>query len=70
MDYQARERATVLLASHNMGEVERLAHHVLMLSRGRLVDQGTPNELLARYNRSNLEDVFLDIARDRKAAAE
>jgi ABC-2 type transport system ATP-binding protein len=41
-----------------------------MLNRGRLVDQGTPRELLARYNRSNLEDVFLDIARDRKAAAE
>ena len=70
MDYQAQERATVLLASHNMGEVERLAHHVLMLNRGRLVAQGTPRELLARYDRPNLEEVFLDIARDRKAAAE
>ena len=44
--YQARTRATVLLASHNMGEVERLAHHVLMLRQGRLVDQGSPAELL------------------------
>lgn len=70
LDYQARERATVLLASHNMGEVERLAHHVLMMKSGRLVDQGGPRDLLARYGRSNLEDVFLDIARDRKAAAE
>ena len=64
--YQARTRATVLLASHNMGEVERLAHHVLMLRQGRLVDQGSPAELLARYGRDDLEDVFLDIARDRR----
>src|SRR6186997_2649175 len=49
--YQARTEATVLLASHNMGEVERLAHHVLMLRRGHLVDQGSPAQLLARYGR-------------------
>ncbi len=64
--YQARTRATVLLASHNMGEVERLAHHVLMLRQGALVDQGSPAQLLARYGRDDLEDVFLDIARDRR----
>jgi len=64
--YQARTHATVLLASHNMGEVERLAHHVLMLRKGSLVDQGSPDELLARYGRDDLEDVFLDIARDRR----
>ena len=64
--YQARTHATVLLASHNMGEVERLAHHVLMLRRGRLVDQGSPADLLARYGRDDLEDVFLDIARERR----
>jgi ABC-2 type transport system ATP-binding protein len=64
--YQARTHATVLLASHNMGEVERLAHHVLMLRRGSLVDQGSPAELLARYGRDDLEEVFLDIARDRR----
>jgi ABC-2 type transport system ATP-binding protein len=64
--YQARTHATVLLASHNMGEVERLAHHVLMLRKGSLVDQGSPGELLARYGRDDLEDVFLDIARDRR----
>ena len=67
--YQARTHATVLLASHNMGEVERLAHHVLMLRRGRLVDQGSPAQLLARYGRDDLEDVFLDIARDRRRPA-
>ncbi len=67
--YQAEARATVLLASHNMPEVERLAHHVLMLKQGRLVDQGSPDELLGRYGRGDLEQVFLDIARDRRAAA-
>ena len=67
--YQARTHATVLLASHNMGEVERLAHHVLMLRKGRLVDQGSPEELLGRYGRDDLEEVFLDIARDRRRPA-
>jgi ABC-2 type transport system ATP-binding protein len=56
----------MLLASHNMGEVERLAHHVLMLKAGRPVDRGSPAELLARYGRDDLEEVFLDIARDRR----
>jgi ABC-2 type transport system ATP-binding protein len=68
--YQARMHATVLLASHNMGEVERLAHHVLMLRKGALVDQGSPAELLARYGRDDLEDVFLDIARERRRPVE
>ena len=60
--YQREHGATVLLASHNMAEVERLCSNVLMLKRGRLVDQGAPAELL-RYGRANLEQVFLDIAR-------
>ncbi len=63
-DYQRRTRASVLLASHNMAEVERLCSNVLMLRRGRLVDQGAPEELLRRYGRDNLEEVFLDIARE------
>jgi ABC-2 type transport system ATP-binding protein len=63
--YQQRQRATVLLASHNMAEVERLCSHVLMLKAGRLVDQGAPAALLQRYGRANLEQVFLDIARER-----
>jgi ABC-2 type transport system ATP-binding protein len=66
--YQRGTGATVLLASHNMLEVERLADHVLMLKEGRLVDEGSPRDLLDRYGRHNLEDVFLDIARDRRAA--
>ena len=61
--YQRSSGATLLLASHNMAEVERLGSNVLMLKTGRLVDQGSPRDLLARYGRANLEQVFLDIAR-------
>ena len=61
--YQRRQGATVLLASHNMAEVERLCSDVLMLKTGSLVDRGAPAELVRRYGRANLEQVFLDIAR-------
>jgi ABC-2 type transport system ATP-binding protein len=63
--YRARTGATILLASHNMSEVERLCDDVLMLRAGRLVDRGTPQELLSRYGRKNMEEVFIDIARER-----
>ena len=66
--YQSASGCTILLASHNMGEVERLCSHVLMLKQGRAVDSGTPGDLLARYGRDDLEAVFLDIARDRRRA--
>lgn len=65
--YQDEAGAAILLASHNMNEVERLADHVLMMRQGRIVDQGSPEDLLFRYSRQNLEEVFLDIARDRRA---
>ncbi|WP_036283742.1 ABC transporter ATP-binding protein [Methylocystis sp. ATCC 49242] len=55
----------ILLASHNMGEVERLCDRVLMLKQGVLVDDDSPSNLLARYGRDNLEEVFLDVARGR-----
>jgi ABC-2 type transport system ATP-binding protein len=61
--YQRRTRATILLASHNMGEVERLCSDVLMMRAGRIVDRGAPAELIGRYGRRNMEEVFLDIAR-------
>lgn len=67
-DYAREEVATILLASHHMGEVERLCDHVLMMRGGGIVDRGSPAELLARYGRSNLEEVFLDIARDRHSS--
>jgi len=67
--YCAERGATMLLASHHMGEVERLCGHVLMMKEGRIVDEGSPAALLARYGRDNLEDVFLDIARARGEGA-
>jgi len=65
--YQQETGAAILLASHNMGEVERLADQVLMMRQGKIVDSGSPQDLLFRYSRQNLEEVFLDIARDRRA---
>ncbi|CCQ72034.1 ABC transporter ATP-binding protein [Magnetospira sp. QH-2] len=64
--YRERTGATILLASHNMAEVERLCDHVLMMRAGKIVDQGSPDQLLTRYGQENLEEVFLDIARDRR----
>ena len=61
--YSAATGATILLASHNMTEVERMCSDVLMMKRGRIVDSGPPRELIARYGRQTLEQVFLDIAR-------
>jgi ABC-2 type transport system ATP-binding protein len=63
--YKKQRGTTVLLASHNMSEVERLCDDVLMLRAGRLVDRGPPADLLARYGRQNMEEVFIDIARER-----
>ena len=68
--YVAERKATILLASHNMNEVERMASLVLMLKAGKLVDRGTAAELLKKYGRQNLEEVFLDIARDRRRHAD
>ncbi|WP_431283102.1 ABC transporter ATP-binding protein [Humitalea sp. 24SJ18S-53] len=68
-DYRAETGAAILLASHNMNEVERLCGHVLMLKQGRVVDSGSPAGLLEKYGRDDLEQVFLDIARNRRAAA-
>ncbi len=64
--YRAASGCTILLASHNMAEVERMCSHVVMLKQGRIVDQGSPGDLLARYGRDDLEEVFLDIARNRR----
>ncbi|MGE0224686.1 MAG: ABC transporter ATP-binding protein [Acetobacteraceae bacterium] len=63
--YREETGASILLASHNMSEVERLCADVLMLKQGRIVDRGSPADLLERYGRDDLEDVFLDIARGR-----
>lgn len=61
--YRDRTGAAILLASHNMPEVERLCDQVLIMQRGRIVDRGLPADLVAKYGRQTLEEVFLDIAR-------
>ncbi len=65
--YRRGQKATVLLASHNMTEVERLCERVIIMKKGRIEDDDTPGRLLARYGRKTLEDVFLDVARGRQA---
>ncbi len=67
--YRKERRATILLASHNMPEVERLCDDVIMMKTGKIVDRGAPADLLARYGRQNMEEVFLDVARDRRREA-
>ena len=61
--YCQMHAATVVLASHNMAEVERLAERVIMLEKGRIIADETPRELIERFGRTNLEEVFLAIAR-------
>jgi len=62
-NYKKEKKISVLLASHNMDEVKRLCNSVLMMKDGSIVDKGTPNELIEKHGRKNLEEVFLKIAR-------
>ena len=68
-NYRKSRNATILLASHNMLEVERLCDRVIILKRGRIEDDDSPSGILARYNRATLEEVFLDVARGRTQEA-
>src|SRR6201982_3698978 len=68
--FRKERGATVLLASHNMAEVERLCERVIIMKRGRIEDDDTPQRLLRRYGRQTLEEVFLDVARGRGEARE
>jgi ABC-2 type transport system ATP-binding protein len=61
--YRRVNAATILLASHNMSEVERLCDRVIIMKKGRIEGDGTPQHLLAHYGRATLEEVFLDVAR-------
>jgi ABC-2 type transport system ATP-binding protein len=63
--YRAERGATILLASHNMAEVERMCERVIIMKHGRIEDDDSPAALLARYGRHTLEEVFLDVARGR-----
>jgi len=64
-NYRRTRNATMLIASHNMAEVERLCDRVIIMKKGRIEDDDTPARLLARYGRRTLEEVFLDVARGR-----
>jgi ABC-2 type transport system ATP-binding protein len=63
--YRKTRGATILLASHNMLEVERLCDRVIIMKRGRIEDDDSPDKIMIRYNRATLEEVFLDVARGR-----
>jgi len=67
--YASARGATLLIASHNMNEVERLADRVILLRAGRIVEDETPRALIAAYGRETLEDVFLDVVRGRTGSA-
>jgi len=68
--YRQERGATLLIASHNMNEVERLCDRVIIMKRGRIEDDDTPDRLLERYGRETLEEVFLDVARGRRETGE
>ena len=63
--YKKKNELTMLLASHNMKEVERLCGKIIMMKQGRIVDEGTCEELINKHGRENLEDTFLKIARSK-----
>ena len=63
-EYQKEKKTSILLASHNMSEVERLCSSVLMMNKGSIIDQGGPEELIKKHGRKNMEEVFLKLTRD------
>ena len=64
-NYKSKNELTMLLASHNMGEVERLCDNIVMMKKGEIVDQGTCEEVIKKHGRNNLEETFLKIARSK-----
>jgi ABC-2 type transport system ATP-binding protein len=66
IEYQEKRKGTILLASHDMREVEQLCQNVLLLKHGKLVEEGSPGDLLQKYDRKTLEEVFLDISRGKE----
>ena len=62
-EYKSKNKVTILLASHNMNEVERLCDSVIMMRQGKIVDSGTCKDLIKRHGRNNLEETFLKLAR-------
>ncbi len=64
-EYKSKNRISILLASHNMKEVERLCDQVIMMKEGKIVDRGTCKSLIDKHGRNNLEDTFLKLARNK-----
>jgi ABC-2 type transport system ATP-binding protein len=64
-NYKSKNELTMLLASHNMREVERLCDNVVMMKKGKIVDEGSCKELIAKHGRNSLEETFLKIARSK-----
>ena len=64
-NYKSKNELTILLASHNMKEVERLCDNIIMMKKGTIVDQGTCENLISKHGRNNLEETFLKIARSK-----
>ena len=62
-EYQKENQTSILLASHNMIEVERLCSSVLMMNNGSIIDKGSPEELIEKHGRKNMEEVFLKLTR-------
>ena len=63
-DFASKKGTTILLASHNMNEVERLCSEVMMMKNGEIIDKGTCNDLIKKHGRKNLEETFLKIVRE------
>ena len=63
-NYASTKEATILLASHNMNEVERLCTEVMMMKNGEIIDKGKSSDLINKHGRKNLEEVFLKIVRE------
>ena len=64
-EYRSKNKVTILLASHNMSEVERLCDSIIMMKKGKIIDRGTCKEIIQKHGRNNLEETFLKLARSK-----
>ncbi len=64
-EYKSKNKITILLASHNMAEVERLCNNIIMMKKGNIIDSGTCEQLIKKHGRNNLEETFLKLARSK-----
>ena len=64
-NYRSKNKVTILLASHNMAEVERLCDSIIMMKNGKIIDRGTCKQIIDKHGRNNLEETFLKLARSK-----